>query len=78
MLDAIWRFAFPNLTKAIEENDLKLTDQQVKRVPCDFRRMPFTWRTEVPMRSATAAQIRIITALSSESEWSPYSAGAAA
>jgi hypothetical protein len=31
MLDAIWRFAFPNLTKAIEENDLKLTDQQVKR-----------------------------------------------
>jgi len=31
MLDAIWRFAFPNLTRAIEENDLKLTDQQVKR-----------------------------------------------
>ena len=31
MLDAIWRFAFPNLTKAIEENDLKLTGQQVKR-----------------------------------------------
>jgi hypothetical protein len=31
MLDAIWRFAFPNLTKAIEENLLKLTDQQVKR-----------------------------------------------
>src|SRR5467141_4104866 len=31
MLDAIWRFAFPNLTQAIEENDFKLTGQQVKR-----------------------------------------------